>query len=407
MLFYSDMFTSLYMHIPFCTSRCGYCDFNTYAGVNSLIPRYVNALCKEVIILSKIDNKPKTVHTIYFGGGTPSLISIEDLQKVLSTIRNEYDVIPDVEITLEANPGSVTADYFDRLKKIGFTRLSLGMQSAHANELALLKRKHDFNLVAQSVHWAVDAGFRHISLDLIFGIPGQTLDSWNRSLDAAINLTIDHLSLYSLTVEEGTPLQRQILDGSIASPDEDLAGEMYELAIKKLPDFGFAQYEISNWSKDPESRSKHNIQYWQCLPYIGLGAGAHGYFSHYRYENIAGILPYVASIGKFSESSQPRPPAEKEGHSLNLWDEMQEFMMLGLRLTEDGVSRMDFASRFSYSMDDLFKSQIEHLLHLKLIENHPENQDRIRLTAKGIVFGNRVFMEFVGNPEPDELKNKS
>jgi len=406
-LFYFDMFTSLYMHIPFCTSRCGYCDFNTYAGVNSLIPQYVNTLCKEVIILSTIDNNPKTVHTIYFGGGTPSLISIEDLQTVLSTIRNVYDVTPDVEITLEANPGSVTADYFNRLKMIGFTRLSLGMQSAHTHELALLERKHDFNQVAQSVHWAADAGFRHISLDLIFGIPGQTLDSWNRSLDAAINFPIDHLSLYSLTVEEGTPLQRQILEGSIEPPDEDLAGDMFELAIKKLPDFGFSQYEISNWSKNQESRSLHNIQYWKCHPYLGLGAGAHGYYGHYRYENIAGILPYVAAIGKDSESIHPRPPAEKEGHSLNPWDEMQEFMMLGLRLTEDGVSRMDFVSRFSYSMDDLFKGQIENLFHLKLIENHPDNPDRLRLTAKGIVFGNRVFMEFVGNPEPDELKNQS
>ena len=258
-----------------------------------------------------------------------------------------------------------------------------------------------FDQVEQSVRWAVDAGFQHISLDLIFGIPGQTVASWNRSLEAACNLPIDHLSLYSLTVEDGTPLKKQIQEGAIQPPDEDLAGEMYEIAMTSLAERGYSQYEISNWAKGSESQSRHNNQYWKCEPYLGLGAGAHGYFSHYRYENIAGILPYIGAVSNYTESSTPHPPAQADGHFLNRWEEMQEFMMVGLRLTQEGVSRSEFTKRFANSLDDLFRDQIARLLRLKLIENHPLNGDHLRLTQKGSLFGNRVFMEFVGNPEPE------
>ncbi len=404
-LFFHIMPTSLYFHIPFCTTRCGYCDFNTYAGVNNLIPGYIDAICQEVEFYAKIAEVKLPVHTIFFGGGTPSLLPLDDLKNIIQTVNNNYAVTNCADISLEANPGSVNAEYFQGLHEIGFTRISLGMQSAHANELETLNRKHDFRKVKQSVLWAKAAGFKHISLDLIFGIPGQTMKSWERSIDLALNLPIDHVSLYSLTVEEGTLLQRQITEGQVAMPDDDLAGEMYEFVLDYLPSFGFKQYEISNWSISRESRSLHNIQYWKCLPYLGFGAGAHGYFAHYRYENIAAILPYIASSHQPFGSEITDSPFQIQGNKLELWDEMQEFMMVGLRLTEDGISRTDFKDRFNHPVEDMFGSRLGKLTHLNLIEDHPDDDDKLRLTPKGIVFGNRVFSEFVGNKKPDLLND--
>ncbi len=394
------MSTSLYLHIPFCTTRCGYCDFNTYAGLNHLIPQYVEALCKELQFYRNMSAEPITVHTIYFGGGTPSLLPAETYTRILAAIREAYDVLSGAEITLEANPGSVSPEYMAKLHSLGFNRISLGMQSAHPAELALLNRKHDFDQVSNGVHWAKDAGFEHISLDLIFGIPGQTLESWQQSLQMALGLPVDHLSLYSLTVEERTPLFQQVASGQVAPPDEDLAGEMYALAMETLPKWGFSQYEISNWAVNPSARSIHNMQYWRCDPYLGIGAGAHGYFGHYRYENTAGIAPYILAMQKQAEPLLLKCPVQANGNYLTLWDEMQEFMMLGLRLTEDGVSSAEFSARFGYSLEELFHRQLTQLFHQELLEKHPTAADRLRVTQKGIRFGNRVFAAFVGNKKP-------
>ncbi len=404
MLFLHIMLNSLYFHIPFCTTRCGYCDFNTYAGVNYLIPKYVNALSNEIEIYGRLSESNPEVHTLYFGGGTPSLLPLENLEKILRAANQGYDVLPEAEITLEANPGSVDAGYIQGLRNLGFTRISFGMQSANENELAVLNRKHNFEKVAQSVLWAYQAGIPHISVDLIFGIPGQTLESWKNSLVSALSLPIDHVSLYSLTIEKDTLLQKQIAEGEVQSPDEDLAGAMYEFAIDLLPEFGYFQYEISNWAKNLESRSLHNIQYWKCLPYYGFGAGAHGYIDHYRYENIPGVLPYTSALQNIEQKDIYRISSQIRGNRLTQWEEMQEYMMLGLRLTQDGISRSEFIDRFSYPFDDVFGRKIEKLIKAGLLENHPDATDRMRLTRKGILFGNRVFMEFVGNKPPVFLR---
>jgi len=394
------MFNSLYFHIPFCTTRCGYCDFNTYAGVTRLIPDYVKALCKEVESYADLSDFSSEVHTIYFGGGTPSLLPIDELKKIISTANLNYRVQNDAEITLEANPGSVDKDYFTGLQELGFNRISLGMQSANHDELAVLNRPHTLEQVVRSVNWAKKAGINHISVDLIFGIPGQTMETWEKTLQAAIDLSIDHLSLYSLTVEEGTLLQKQILRKEVAAPDEDLAGAMYEFAMDMLPGSGFDQYEISNWAKNLSARSKHNMQYWKCLPYYGFGAGAHGYLHHYRYENIPGITAYSASLECLKACELQKMPSQSRGSALSIWEEMQEFMMLGLRLTREGISRSDFQRRFSYSLEDIFGEKIRKLIKSGLIEEYPSDNDRLRLTRKGILFGNRVFIEFVGNKKP-------
>jgi len=394
--------TSIYIHIPFCTSRCGYCDFNTYAGVTHLLPAYTKAIVDEASWFSKQVNIQNPIHSIYFGGGTPSLLTIDEFSMILSKIRNNFEISSNIEISLEANPGTVKEGYIQKLRDLGVTRISFGMQSADDKDLSLLDRRHKIDEVEKSVFWASSAGFSHISLDLIFGIPGQTLESWQKTLHSAIDLPIDHLSLYSLTIEEGTPLQQKVQQGIVEIPDEDLAGEMYEHAIGTLPSYGFSHYEISNWARYDDGRSVHNTQYWRCLPYIGLGAGAHGYFSHNRYSNVREIIPYMTKIASFTDQVA-KPPATAELIYLEPWDEMQEFMMLGLRLTNEGVSRSEFQNRFQFSLDELFNRQICHLKEQGLLEDDKTQPDRLRLTSKGILFGNRVFSEFVGNSKPEQI----
>jgi len=364
----------------------------------------MDALVKEVKTVSEQVDKNNQVHTIFFGGGTPSLVPLENLKKTLAIIRSCYLLQDDTEITLEANPGTVTGEYLQELKQLGFSRISFGMQSANVDDLKILERQHDFAQVKQSVNWAKEAGFTHINLDLIFGIPGQTLKSWKKSLDAAINLGVDHLSLYSLTIEKGTPLEHAIGSGSIQSPDPDLAASMFEHAIKHIPERGFNQYEISNWSTGKENRSRHNQQYWILQPYLGLGAGAHGYYDHYRMENIPGILDYIRSIENENSKPYEFSPAEFKRTRLSDWDEMQEYLMLGFRLTDEGISKAKFEARFHNNLDELFSIQLKLLFKLGLIETHPNDSDRLRLTARGILFGNRVFEQFVGNKEPAVLK---
>jgi oxygen-independent coproporphyrinogen-3 oxidase len=245
----------------------------------------------------------------------------------------------------------------------------------------------------------------HINVDLIFGIPGQTLKSWRDSLEAAIGFGIDHLSLYSLTIEKGTPLEYAIESGAIQSPDPDLAATMFEHALIHLPEGGFKQYEISNWSTEKVNRSLHNVQYWILQPYLGFGAGAHGYYDHYRMENVIGIMEYIKRIENANDMSYDFSPAELKRTRLSVWDEMQEFLMLGFRLTEEGISKTEFEARFHNDLETMFSKQLNLLLKKELIEINPNDDDRLRLTDRGILFGNRVFEQFVGNNEPLGLKN--
>jgi len=395
---------SIYIHIPFCTRRCSYCDFNTYAGFNHLIPRYMDALVKEIEIVAGHVDKNDQVHTVFFGGGTPSLVPLEFFEKTLATIQTCYSLQAGSEITLEANPGTVTGDYLQELKRLGFSRISFGMQSANADDLRILERQHDFAQVKQSVTWAKEAGFAHINGDLIFGIPDQSLESWQKSLEAAIDLGVDHLSLYSLTIEKGTPLEHAIGSGAIQSPDPDMAATMFEYAIKHLPSRGFNQYEISNWSIEKSNRSQHNLQYWILQPYLGFGAGAHGYFNHNRMVNVNWILDYIDRIENNNGKPFDFSPAVLTRTRLSVWDEMQEFLMLGFRLTDEGISKAEFEGRFHYNLDELFSNQLKLLLKSELIEIHPKDSDRLKLTDRGVLFGNRVFEEFVGNKEPAALK---
>jgi oxygen-independent coproporphyrinogen-3 oxidase len=391
---------SLYLHIPFCRHRCSYCDFNTFAGQEKWIPAYVEAICNEIRQVSASSDHPIPVHTIFFGGGTPSLLLVEQMEQILSALRENFSFQSGMEITLEANPGTVSQEYLSGLRKVGFNRISFGMQSAHPDDLRLLERQHDFFDVVQAVRWSRSAGFDNLSLDLIFGLPEQTLSRWKDTLDRAVDMGTEHLSLYALTIEHGTPLQRQWSHGMVPLVDDDLAADMYEYAMDRLPQRGFEQYEISNWARrsaDGHLQScRHNLQYWHNQPYLGFGAGAHGFAVGTRTMNVGGIRPFIERCNEGKFLHFPAGPAARRTIAVDSHTEMQETMMVGLRLTDEGVSARVFSERFGQPLEDVFGTEIKRLLRIGLLEWVGGENPRLRLTPRGRMVGNQVFMEFVG-----------
>jgi oxygen-independent coproporphyrinogen III oxidase len=392
--------TSIYLHIPFCRRRCGYCDFNTFAGFSHAIPAYVKALCREVEIVSGRKKIEDQIQTIFFGGGTPSLLNIQQFSEILDTLRKSFKIDPTAEITLEANPGTVSREYLSGLRQMGFNRISFGMQSAHPHELAMLDRSHTFTDVTNAVAWSRMAGFEHINLDLIFAIPGQTLEHWQQTLKLAAGFNVDHLSLYSLTIEEGTPMARWDSRGILEVVEDDLNAVMYQSAGEILQSYGFIQYEISNWAKTRpdgvDSRCRHNLNTWRYQPYFGFGAGAHGFIGNTRTANVEPIPAYLERMNL----PQGDWPAAESLEQLTPWDEMQEFMMVGLRLTDEGISQIGFQQRFGVPCSSAFGRQIKKCIQNGLLEFCGNENDRIRLTPRGKLLGNQVFLEFVGNNLP-------
>ena len=391
---------SIYIHIPFCRHRCGYCDFNTFAGQEFRIPDYLQALESEILqVASGLEYKP-LVHTVFFGGGTPSLLPAEGFERIFKVLNDHFIITNSLEATLEANPGTVTPDYLRRLRQIGLNRISLGMQSAQPHELRLLERQHGIEDVARAVNWAREAGFENLSLDLIYGLPGQSMEGWQDSIQHALSLAPDHLSIYCLTIEPGTPLMRKLNQGWITAPDDDLAADMLEWCMQELPDRGFEQYEISNFARrDAHGElllSRHNCQYWRNQPYLGFGAGAHGSACGVRTENVGRIAAYLNRCQQVERRTFPLGPATLHSQKIDWQTEMQETMMVGLRLTQEGVDRSEFLERFHIDLMEVYGLQIERLIHLGLLEWTTTDAQKIRLTWKGRLLGNQVFMEFVG-----------
>jgi len=394
--------TSLYLHIPFCRHRCGYCDFNTYAGLDNLIPAYTDALIAEAEWLAAAAGERLPVHTIFLGGGTPSLLPLEAMRRLLQALHAAYDVAADAEISLEANPGTLSPDYLAGLRAAGFNRISLGVQSASPHELLVLEREHDFSDVVNSVKWARQAGFENLNLDWIFGLPGQSLASWQRNLELAIGLAPEHLSLYALSIEHGTPFKELDTRGLLALPDGDAAAEMYELADSMLGGAGFVQYEISNWAKPGTDGQplacRHNLQYWRNLPYAGLGAGAHGFWAGHRTANVLAPAAYIKRMreavqaGGARAAQLPRTPATASAEQVDAHREMGETMMMGLRLVREGVSQTGFAERFGSTLEQAYGRSIRALQQRGLLETA---SGVLRLTQQGRLLGNQVFMEFV------------
>ena len=419
---------ALYLHIPFCAVRCAYCDFNTYAGLERLYEPYAAALIGEIRRAGAERDRP-AVRTIFVGGGTPTVLPTDLLARVLDACRETFDVAADAEITSEANPGTVDQAHFTGLRRMGVNRLSMGVQSFDDAELAWLGRIHSAEEAAEAFHAARRAGFANINLDFIFGLPDQNPAAWARTLAQAVHLAPEHLSLYSLTVEPGTPLFEQARRGAIAEPDDDLAADLYVLACDALATGGYEQYEISNWARirsqgsgvrgqESESASqfphsqnepsgfqlpassfqlprpqsgqssfqcRHNLVYWRHEPYLGFGAGAHSFAEERRWWNVRPVPEYIRRI----EAGQT---PESEGEAIDRRLAMGEMLMLGLRLVQEGVEDTRFRARFGAGLDEAFGAEIAELIRRGLLERLP---DRVRLTPEGRLLGNQVFAEFL------------
>jgi oxygen-independent coproporphyrinogen-3 oxidase len=352
---------------------------------------YVDSLLTEMALMADDAN---LVHSIYLGGGTPSLLPAHLVEAVFQCIKDNYSLIDDCEITIEVNPGTVTANKIDAYLKHGVNRLSIGMQSAADQELILLNRIHRFEDVKNTVRTARDAGLKNISLDLMFGLPGQTIENWQYSLDRAIELRPNHLSLYSLTIEENTPLFRKNERGELPVIDPDLVADMLALAQEVLQQKGFSQYEISNWHQGRvETQCRHNLQYWKNLPYLGFGAGAHSYWKNCRFANVYGIADYINCVGRM-DASKILEICRVENHENTPYQDMQDTMMLGLRLVEEGVSRKEFFQRYGCYPESVFSEEINRCKSKGLLMLDGEN-DSYKLTQRGVFLGNQVFLEFV------------
>ncbi len=392
---YNLSMISIYLHIPFCTHRCAYCDFNTYAGQEGLIPGYVDALQNEIQAAGSFSS-PRSVGTVFFGGGTPSLLTVPQFESILLSISRHFELSPTAELTFEANPGTVSAEGLVQLRRAGMNRISFGVQSANAEELRMLERAHSFTDVINAVKWSRQAGFDNLNLDLIYALPEQTLQTWQVTLERALALHPEHLSLYALTLEHGTPFGRWASRGLLPLPDPDLAADMYEWSAGVLTANGYIQYEISNWALAGRE-CQHNLQYWRNLEYLGIGAGAHGYAGGVRYSNVLRIKTYIDRLSNIeyplSNIAFPLTPATVNQHKNTPRDDMQETMMTGLRLTGEGVSAATFQSRFGLTLVDAFGKEIDELLGFGLVEWAGES---LRLSERGRLLGNQVFMRFVG-----------
>jgi len=327
----------------------------------------------------------RPVKTIYLGGGTPTVLPPFLLARLIGAARSAFDLAPLCETTIEANPGTVDGALFESLLSIGFTRLSLGVQSFDEGELSLLGRIHTRAQAVEAATTAHAAGFEHLNLDLIYGLPGQAMGTWQASLEAALALQPDHLSLYALTLEEGTPLAREVAGRRLPEPDPDLAADMYEAAESLLAANGYAHYEISNWALSEPAQCRHNLIYWRNEPYLGLGAGAHSWMGGCRRANVASPSEYVARV---SAGQDPIDFEETIGPDL----EIGETMMLGLRLLQEGVEYARFQKRFGVDLRRRFAREIDELEQLGLVVC---DTARIRLSERGRLLGNQVFMRFL------------
>ncbi len=395
---------SLYIHIPFCHKKCHYCDFNSYSGMLGWRARYVEALRREIALVGRAarlaEGTRRRCRTIFFGGGTPSLLSASEVQSILDAAHEAFAVDPDAEITLEANPGTLEYGHLADLRATGVNRLSMGAQSFDAGLLRWMGRIHSPEEIVTAVHQAREAGFDRLNLDFIFALPEQSVAQWQATVERALELQLDHLSLYSLIVEPETPLFDWVEAGQVRPADDDLAADMYEWAEERLARAGFAQYEISNWAT-PGQESLHNLTYWHNLPYLGVGAGAHSSFGGRRFSNVRPVAGYVAALR--GDGWQPDaanlgavggPIAESE--IVDAAPERAQTVILALRLN-DGLDLDHFQARFGRSFEDLLGARIADLVAPGLVEyvTLPEGGRRLRLTDRGRLVGNEIFGRFV------------
>ncbi len=372
----------LYIHIPFCKAKCFYCDFNSFAGAEDLVPSYFHALKNEAALYGG-DLADCTVKTVYIGGGTPSFVDTRYLYEILNTCRQCFNIGKNAEISIETNPGTLTYEKLMAYKSMGINRLSIGLQAYQDSLLRKLGRIHDFHQFLENYNQAVRTGFKNINIDLIFGLPGQTLRDWAQTLLNVIQLGPAHVSCYSLKIEEGTPFGKSLEDGELIPIEDELDREMYYMAIEKMGAAGLKHYEISNFAR-PGYQCRHNLIYWKAEEYLGLGAGAHSYLFGERYNNVYGLDGYI-------KNSRNKDSLKENVQIIGKAESMAEYMILGLRLT-DGIHAGEFKSRYGEDLYEIYHEKIHKLLRKNLLVME---KDGIKLSSSGMDLANTVFMEFI------------
>ncbi len=356
------------------------------------MPPYAEAVACEAGLWSPLVRR-RRVDTVFFGGGTPSLVPVEHMATVVSALQGSFDIASDAEITLEANPGTVDRQHLEGLRALGFNRISFGVQSFHDEELLRLERVHDARQVIDVVSWAREAGFDNVNLDLIFGLAGQTMTQWQENVEQALALRPEHLSLYALTLEEGTPLTRDVGRGRISGPDPDLQADMYEWSRGRLAEAGFEHYEVSNWAL-PGRRCRHNLVYWRNGDWLGLGAGAHSHLGGQRFADAASPSRYIALVSETAEAGATTLDGMRQVSFREAPDEsreMSETAILTLRLRE-GLDLSAFEARFGVSFQDVFGDALRETLALGLTE---EVDGRLRLRDEAVLLGDEAFVRFL------------
>ena len=377
---------AFYIHIPYCIKRCGYCDFNTYTpselqittGLKNITNSYTTLLITEIKSARKQVGERAVVPSIFFGGGTPSLMEVEDIKSIISTIGSEFDLAGDIEITLESNPDTVDKDKLEKFYQAGINRISFGMQSAVPHVLATLDRTHNPDNLYQVTKWASEVGFKEISVDLIYGIPGESKSDWQKSIDTALSLPITHISAYALIIEEGTKLAAQIKRGEVDQVDDDLTAEKYLMADNAFTKFGFNWYELSNWSK-VNSESKHNLAYWLGKNWWGAGPGAHSHLNGKRFWNVKHPNLYKQKI-----DANESPVADSE--DLKELQIESERLMLSIRLPS-GVEKN--------TLNEQQISDLSGYVESGHLDKGDWDNGRATLTLNGRLIADRIVREIL------------
>lgn len=372
----------LYIHVPFCVQKCNYCDFNSFKVKGNDKKEYLDYIKKEMI-LYKNEFKDKQFDTVFFGGGTPSILSISELEELVVAIFENFNIKEDAEVSMECNPGTINKEKLLHMKNLGINRLSIGLQAIQNHHLEYIGRIHSYEEFEKNYLEAREVGFDNINVDLMYALPNHKKEEWIESLDKIISLNPSHISAYSLILEEGTRLYDMYECEEFKLLDEDTDIEMYNYTINKLRENGYNQYEISNYAKE-NKECKHNIIYWQCDNYLGLGPGASGFIGKNRYSNESDLDEYNKKV------SQKIKPVE-EKILLSEQDKIEEFIFMGLRMNE-GISLKVFKDRFNKRFEDIYKETMDKLIYDKLLELDGEY---LRLTQKGIEISNSVFIEFI------------
>ncbi|MDP6997206.1 MAG: radical SAM family heme chaperone HemW [Candidatus Poribacteria bacterium] len=372
---------ALYIHIPFCATRCYYCDFNTYTFHKELSKVYLSALGKEMEwYVQGLSEKP-TLDTIFIGGGTPSILSAESLAYLFNLLHHHFSVSNRTELTVECNPGTVDQEKLEVMRSAGVNRLSFGVQAMQDSLLESIGRVHKSDDVRHSLDLARQTGVQNINLDLIFALPGQTLEQWQQTLETVIRLSPEHISTYNLTLAHGTQFYDLWENGNLKLADNDLEAEMYQYAITRLTDADYQHYEISNFSR-PKYEPRHNLVYWNNQAYFGLGAGACGYIDGYRYTNLRGVKEYITEVRQGTPISSQEKLVGRARKA--------ETLMLGLRKLA-GISQEAYQQCFGEPIDAEFGAAVEQFKNQDLLQ---WTENRLHLTPKGLMVADQIFLEF-------------